>query len=316
MAEQHPPGTGSAGWPRPAGPRQPGRILPDGLSDRGRPICGETPPGGAVPCARESPLTGDEVSEVAAIIADGRLERRAAELPQRLRTRDWESVVKVILALDERRGMPAAGWKIGAASEEIRRAEGLPSPSPGIIYPHTIFPSGSLLPADLFINFRNCECEFAFQLSLDFPPRSEPYTVADARAGIDALFPALELGDTVFTDWYGASGYFGSCLDNGGGAAFVQGSRVRHWQAMDLTRASVDVYLNGCYIKSGSGSAAMGHPVNSLAWMLNWAREHGREVHAGDIVSTGTCTGHLFAARGDTVSADFGPLGVVEAHFA
>ena len=37
---------------------------------------------------------------------------------------------------------------------------------------------------------------------------------------------------------------------------------------------------------------------------------------AGDIVSTGTCTGHLFAAPGDTVRADFGPLGVVEAHFA
>src|SRR5580704_11718061 len=48
--------------------------------------------------------------------------------------------------------------------------------------------------------------------------------------------------------------------------------------------------------------------------MLNWARAHGRAVRAGEIVSTGTCTGHLFAAPGDTVRADFGPLGVVEAH--
>ena len=39
-------------------------------------------------------------------------------------------------------------------------------------------------------------------------------------------------------------------------------------------------------------------------------------VRAGDIVSTGTCTGHLFAAPGDTVRADFGPLGAVEASFA
>src|SRR5216683_1160998 len=89
--------------------------------------------------------------------------------------------------------LTGAGWKIGAASQEIRRAEGLPSPSPGIIYAHTIFPSGALLPGSLFINYRNCECEFAFQLGLDFPARAEPYTEADARAGIDSLFPALEI---------------------------------------------------------------------------------------------------------------------------
>jgi 2-keto-4-pentenoate hydratase len=233
-----------------------------------------------------------------------------------LRTRDWGSVVKVILALDERLGRTGAGWKIGAASEEVRRAEGLPSPSPGVIYSDTIFPSGSLLPADLFVNFRNCECEFAFQLSLDFPPRRQPYTEADARAGIDSLFPALELGDCVFTDWYGASGYFGSCLDNGGGAALVAGGKVRDWQGTDFSRAGMDVYLNGSYIKSGTARAAMGHPVTSLTWMLNWAGEQGRTIRAGDIVSTGTCTGHLFAAPGDTLSADFGPLGVVEARFA
>ena len=296
------------------------------LTERGRPLYGPTPPGGGVPCARHSPLTAAEVSEVAAIIAGGRTQRRPAELPERLRTRDWASVVKVILALDEELtrsepgrtgiGRTGVGWKIGAAGEEIRRAEGLPSPSPGIIYAHTIFPSGSLLPAELFINFRNCESEFAFQLALDFPPRTRPYTEADARAGIDSLFPALEIGDCVFPDWYGASGYFGSCLDNGGGAALVTGPKTRDWPDAELAGAGMDLYLAGHYIKSGKAAAAMGHPVTSLTWMLNWAREQGRPVRAGDVVSTGTCTGHLFAAPGDVVRADFGPLGAVEARFA
>ncbi len=158
--------------------------MPDtgaGLSDRGRPIHGPAPPGQGVPCSRQSPLTGAEVAEVAAIIAGARRGRHAAELPERLRTRGWDSV--------------------------------------------------------------------------------------------------LEIGDCVFRDWYGSSGFYGTCLDNGGGAA-------------------------------------MGHPVTSLTWMLNWARAHGRAVRAGVIVSTGTCTGHLVAAPGDTVRAGFGPLGVVEAHFA
>src|SRR5262249_58804947 len=143
----------------------------------------------------------------AALTAGARRGRQAAELPERLRTRDWDSVVAVLLAVDESLGRPGsgrarAGWKIGAASDDIRRAERLPSPSPGIIYAHTIFPNGARLPAELFINYRCCECEFAFRLARDFPVRAQPYTEADARAGIDCLFPALEIGDTAFRDWY------------------------------------------------------------------------------------------------------------------
>lgn len=266
-------------------------------------------------CKRTSPLSVAEVDEVAAVIARGRCERRSEELPERLRTRDWGSVVKVIVALDERLGWEGAGWKIGAASEEIRRAEGLPSPSPGRIYRHTVFESGAQLGPELFINYRNCECEYAFELGLDFPAREEPYAEDDVRAGIESLFPALELGDSVFLDWYGASGYFGSCLDNGGGAAFVEGAHVRDWQAVDLVSAGMDLYLNEHYVKSGKATAAMGDPVRSLTWLVNWVRARGRDVRAGEVVSTGTCTGHLFADRGDVVRADFGDLGVVCVEF-
>lgn len=256
------------------------------------------------------------MEEVAAIIVSGRRLRHTMELPERLRTRHWPSVVSVLLAVDQRLGLAGAGWKVGAAGADIRRAEKLPSPSPGVIYAHTIFPNGALLPASLFINYRCCECEFAFRMNLDFPARAQPYTEADARAGIETLLPVLEIGDCVFPDWYGASGYFGSCLDNGGGAALVTGPETRDWRNPDLPGAGMDAYLNGYYIKSGRASAAMGHPVTSLTWMINWAREHGRAVRAGEVVSTGTCTGHLFAAPGDTVRADFGPFGSVQARFA
>ncbi len=78
----------------------------------------------------------------------------------------------------------------------------------------------------------------------------------------------------------------------------------------------MEVYLNGYYVKSGAGRAAMGHPVTSLTWLLNWLREQGRGLAAGEVVSTGTCTGHLFARSGDTVRAEFGDLGAVEAVFS
>ena len=284
--------------------------------DRGRPIYGPTEPGAAVPVSRTSALSDGETDEVVAIIARGRRERQAEELPEPLRTRDWASVMRVLLALNDTLAWPGTGWKVGAASAEIRRAEGLPGACPGVLYRGTVFGSGASLAPELFMNYRNCECELAFYLAEDFPARDEPYTETDARAGVDSLVPVIEIGDMVFPDWYGASSYFGSCLDNGGGAALVHGTPVRDWQEIPLAAVTMDVSLNGYYIKSGVTSAAMGNPLTSLTWLLNWAREHGRDVRAGEVVSTGTCTGHLFAARGDTVRADFGALGVVEANFA
>jgi 2-keto-4-pentenoate hydratase len=289
---------------------------PEWLTNLGREIYGPTPPGSAPRWARESPLDDGEVAEVVELIADARTGHHAVVFPERLRTRDWASVVRVILALDERLGWEGCGWKIGAAAEDIRRAEGVPGPSPGRIYRRGVFASPARLPADLFVNYRNCECEFAFELGVDFPAREQAWTEADARSGIESLFPALEIGDTVFEDWYGASGYFGSCFDNGGGAAFVEGPRHRDWSRFDLEQARMEVYLNGYYVKSGVGRAAMGHPVTSLTWLLNWLREQGRGLTAGEVVSTGTCTGHLFARPGDTVRAEFGDLGVVEAVFS
>src|ERR1700745_2517705 len=126
--------------------------MAEGLTDRGRPIFGPTPPGQGPPCARRSPLTGAEVAEVAALIAAARRGRQATELPERLRRRDWDWGVAALLAVDESLGGPGsgrarAGWKIGAASDEIRRAERLPSPSPGIIYGHPIFAQRAPLAA-------------------------------------------------------------------------------------------------------------------------------------------------------------------------
>jgi 2-keto-4-pentenoate hydratase len=288
---------------------------PEWLSERGREIYGATPPGHSVPVARQSALDDGEVEEVVSLIAEGRTARHAVALPERLQTRHWPSITRVSLALDARLGWEGYGWKIGAASEEIRRSEGVPSPSAGRLHRRGVSASPAELPADLFVLYRNCECEFAFELGVDFPARDKPWTEADARAGIESVMPVLEIGDTVFDDWYGASGFFGSCMDNGGAAAFVEGPRHRDWRQFDLAQAGMDVYLNDHYVKSGRGAAAMGHPVTSLTWLLNWLREESLGTTAGEVVSTGTCTGHLFALPGDTVRAEFPELGTVEAKF-
>jgi 2-keto-4-pentenoate hydratase len=289
--------------------------LPSYLSSRGRFVYGDTAPSHARACLRTSPLSDLEVLDVAMRIADGRRDRHVVKLPDLLQTRDWGSIEKVIVELDRQVGRTGVGWKVGAASNEIREAEGLPSPSPGRIYEGTVFDSGAILAPELFINYRNIEAEFGFEMNCDFPSRSESYGLDEVLSGIKSLFPALELGDSVFMDWYGSSGYYGTCLDNGGSAAFVMGRKVENWNEIDLVEGGMNLFFNDTYLKSGIGRAAMGHPVTSLTWMINWASQHGFTVRAGEVISTGTCTGHCFALPGDTLRADFGPLGEVEVTF-
>ena len=285
------------------------------LSDRGRLIHGPTPPGGSEPAARESYLTATELNEVIELIANGRKTRTPVVMPERLRARSWNSMAQVVLNLEYSLGWEGAGWKVGAASLDVRKAENIPEPSPGRLFTRSVMQSPAEVPSEFFVNYRLCESEFAFQFGVDFPVRDTPYTEADVRAGVEYLAPVIEIGDSVFEDWYSLSGYFGGMYDNAGGAAFVIGDKIKNWQDIDLPNASLDLYVNDSYIKSGKGFQAMGHPITSATWMINWLRERGRYVKAGEHISTGTCTGHCFVQVGDLVSVDFGELGLVEAKF-
>ncbi|MCL2419655.1 MAG: fumarylacetoacetate hydrolase family protein [Conexibacteraceae bacterium] len=287
-----------------------------GVTLRGRRIYGPTEPAHWVRCSRETPLSAVEVSEVVEIISTGRITGSSAHLPERLRTRDWDSVRRVELELDRRLGWPSAGWKVGAASDEVRQAEGLPGPIPGRLYQGRVFKGPALIPGDLFINYRNVECELAFHLAEGFAARSEPYTETEVAARIRDLVPALEIGDMVFEDWYGSSGYFGSCLDNGGGGVLVYGEPVAAWRSLNLPEAELRLYVNGSFVKSGAGQAAMGHPLTSLTWLVNWVCGNGLPIAAGEVISTGTCTGHCFVAPGDEVTLDVPGIGAVSASFA
>jgi 2-keto-4-pentenoate hydratase len=277
----------------------------------GRRIHGPTLPGRGIHCKRTAPLTASEINEIIEIIARARIEHRSGIFPDRLKTRDWESVLAVIDGVNEKLKLPYAGWKVGAASEEIRRAEGVPGPCPGQISRKGVYESPARLPSSLFINYRCSECEFAFRMATDMPSRDIPYNESEVGDAVEALFPAIEIGDTVFEDWYGASGYHGCSMDNGGAAAFVYGAPIQNWREMDLANAKIELYLNGRYMKSGYGRAAMGNPITSLTWMVNWLRARGKILRAGDFVSTGTCTGHFFATSGDWLEADFGKIGQV-----
>jgi 2-keto-4-pentenoate hydratase len=257
------------------------------------------------------------VAEVAELIAGARLGHAALrDLPEHLQPASFDPVETILLAIHERIPWETAGWKIGAASDEVQRLERLPGPVPGRLYRRRLLPSPARLGPATLINHCNVESEFAFVLGADLPHRDEPYEVAEIEQVVTSMVPVLEIGDSVFPDWYGSSRYYGPCIDNGGGAALILGEPTLDWRRLDLARHPIDLSVNGRHHRRGYGSAAMGHPLRSLTWLANWTSKHGFDLKQGELISTGTCTSHCFAGLGDEVSADFGELGEVRVTYA
>ena len=66
----------------------------------------------------------------------------------------------------------------------------------------------------------------------------------------------------------------------------------------------------------GTGAAVLGDPRSALAWLVNELNGIGLTLHAGQVVSTGTCMVPLPIEPGDVVRADYGSLGQVALTFA
>ena len=87
------------------------------------------------------------------------------------------------------------------------------------------------------------------------------------------------------------------------------------WRGLDLPGNPVVLAINGTVTVEGEGSAILGDPMNSLAWLANLAASLDEGLHAGEIVTLGTCTGLTPVSSGDRVIVTYGTLGTVEISF-
>lgn len=100
--------------------------------------------------------------------------------------------------------------------------------------------------------------------------------------------------------------------DGGANVALIIGRWTAAWRELDLETHRVAMHINGEARGSGEGARALGDPMAVMVWLANQPSRFGRGLEAGDIVSTGTCTGLDRVHPGDRVVADFGTLGRVE----
>ncbi|MEO7115087.1 MAG: hypothetical protein ABIZ18_04450 [Caldimonas sp.] len=212
---------------------------------------------------------------------------------------------------------PIGGWKIAAITDVQRQALGVDRPIAASLPKKSMHDSRgvvpTLKPAD-FIAPR-LECEFAFELAHDLPHRpGRPYLRAEVAAAVRSLRLGVELVDWRLPRGLGALAELTDGFNNGG---YVAGPAIVAWSDIDF--AATAIVLTREHdgktetVAEGSGRAILdGDPFGTVVMLANAPPDEARGLSAGDIVTTGSCTGAPLVPGAGTYRAEFAKLGSVE----
>lgn len=211
--------------------------------------------------------------------------------------------------LIELAGGEPKGWKVTALSSKDQQKFGVNRAVAGALLSEFVYPSGSQLKLSSFVA-PLIECEIAFVLGADLPLRSHLYSRGEVEAAIAAVVPVFEFPDSRVGASAGDLMKLADVMNNGG---LVVGASREDWRRHDLTSTAVRLELDGRLLVEGSSARILGDPVLALLALAN-AYPLPSPLHAGQIVTTGTCTDPIPVQVGRYI-ASFAALGDVEVRF-
>lgn len=206
------------------------------------------------------------------------------------------------------------GWKVGATAQAAMDLLGFDEPFFGPLYSSCFHQSGEEVPI-VTIHGAGIETEFVVGLGGDLPSRDTAYSDREVEAAIAWVAPGFEIIGTRLASGLSGAGNL-LIADGGANMDFVLGPKHEGWQKFDLSQHGATLYINDAEVAKGnSGMLLFGNTIGSVTWLANSRHIHPRGLKAGDVVTTGSCTGVIPIASGDKAWADFGSMGTVSASF-
>ena len=248
------------------------------------------------------------------LLWEARRDGRRVRVDEADRPRDEASAYAVQRGATEASGYEIAGFKIGATAQIAMDLLGVDGPFFGPLYREAFREDDAAVSLPM-AHSPGIEAEFAVALAADLPSRSEPWTKAEVEAAVAWVGPAFEIVGTRLEGGLPGAGML-AVADGGANIDFVRGPAGAAWRDADLAAHPVTLRVNGVEVASGhSGMLVFGDPVAGVVWLANHPELGARGLKAGDVVTTGTCTGITPLSPGDEAEADYGALGKVRARF-
>ncbi|SNV22616.1 2-keto-4-pentenoate hydratase [Dermatophilus congolensis] len=208
-------------------------------------------------------------------------------------------------------GRRPVGRKIGLTSKVMQAATGITEPDYGAIFADMVYDNGSTIEHNKFSNVR-IEVELAFILAA--PLQGPEVTIFDVMRATEYVTPALEILSSRI-EMQGRT-IVDTISDNAAMGGMVLGGNPTNAHDVDLRWVSALLYRNETIEESGVAAAVLNHPAAGVAWLANKLAQHGDSLNAGEVILAGSFTRPMWVEPGDTVFADYGPMGTISCRFA
>jgi 2-keto-4-pentenoate hydratase len=255
-------------------------------------------------------MTPQDAERAAELLAAARQNARPAILEGALCPASVNDAYAVQAALAKRVG-GVAGWKVMGVVPAQLKALKIEHPIAAPIFSAYMHQNPLRVPVAKFVA-PMLEAEFDFVLARDLPSRATPYSIDEVAAAVKELRPAIEIVDSRVGRPQPTPITLADCFGNGG---LVTGTPVSDWHSLDLLTHEITVKVDGKTIARGNGAVVPNGPLAALTVLANNAPPWSGGLKAGQIVTTGSCTGMPPLASGREVVADFGKLGEVRISF-
>ena len=244
-------------------------------------------------------------------------QRRAnfTPLPAELAPRTAEDAYYIqddfVALLAQKRGS-IAGYKIALSSVEMQRYVGVDAPQAGVMLESTLRQTPARVRAQDYVRLI-VEFEIAVRIARDMPAADAPYTRESVARYIGAVMPAIEIADDRNADYSQLARHpYELIADNCWNEGAVLGTPIEDWKGIDLGAVRGVATINGKQVGEGIGAAAMGHPLEAVAWIANHLASHGRGLVFRDVVITGSVITTKTPKPGDLIRFSVDRLGDVE----
>jgi len=211
-------------------------------------------------------------------------------------------LVKLILADGDR----IVGYKAGLTSKPMQTMLGVDQPDYGPVLASTVYRDGDEVSVSRFIQPK-IEAEIVLVLGAEL--RGPGVTVDDARAAVHGAAASMEIVDSRFENWRIKLADTVADLASNGAVAISE----RTVPLADLDPRLIGMVLtrNGALVDTGAGAAALGNPLEVVAWLANTLATDGIALEAGHVVMTGALHAAIPMQAGEEYLAEFDRLGSV-----
>jgi 2-oxopent-4-enoate/cis-2-oxohex-4-enoate hydratase len=215
-----------------------------------------------------------------------------------------------IIERREQAGEAIIGKKIGVTSQAVMNMLGVYQPDFGYLLDGMIYNEGEAIDIHTLIQPK-AEGEIAFLLKKDL--MGPGVSNADVLAATECVMPCFEIVDSRIRDW--KIRIQDTVADNASCGVFVLGDRAVDPRKIDLSLCGMVLERNGDIIATGSGAAALGSPVNAVAWLANTLGRLGIPLKAGEVILSGALAAMFPAKAGDSFRVSIGGLGNCSVRF-